>query len=478
MIFPTLNFLLFYMVLWPTAWVLVLAGRHSLHKLAIVAASYFFYAFWSWKLAFLLLGSVLLNWATGRLIGLAAGRPALKRAAVTFGLAVNLSLLGFFKYYGWFAEELNALLTRLEVGRELPLLEIVLPIGISFYTFQGISYIVDLYRGDLDRPRPLIDVMFFISFFPHLVAGPIVRAASFLPQLERPPSPNRVFVGLGVMLILWGVFKKAVVANWLAVLLVDKAFLDPTAYGTVDLMAAVYGYAVQIYCDFSAYSDIAIGVAALLGYRFQRNFNQPYRAETLADFWRRWHMSLSSWLRDYLYIPLGGNQRGRIRTYINLLLTMVLGGIWHGAAWKFVIWGALHGGMLAVERMLSGLGQGVRQSAGPRPLWRRALAVLFIFHFVCLCWIFFRADDATRAFELIAGLANWSQPAALLTPFPVALIAFGLLIQFTPGDMLERLDRVYHRIPTWAVGVLAGLALLLMEIVGGDSSAPFIYFQF
>src|SRR5262245_7574359 len=315
MIFPTLNFLLFYMVVWPTAWALVLARRHGLHKVAIIGASYFFYAFWSWKLAFLLLASVLLNWATGRLIGLAAGRPTLKQLAVGLGLAVNLSLLGFFKYYGWFSEELNALLTRLEVERELPLLEIVLPIGISFYTFQGISYIVDLYRGDLDRPRPLIDVMFFISFFPHLVAGPIVRAASFLPQLERPPDPARVFVGLGVMLILWGVFKKAVVANWLAVSLVDKAFFDPLAYGGIDLLAAVYGYAVQIYCDFSAYSDIAIGVAALLGYRFQRNFNQPYRAESLQDFWRRWHMSLSSWLRDYLYIPLRCNRPGESKTY-------------------------------------------------------------------------------------------------------------------------------------------------------------------
>ena len=398
---------------------------------------------------------------------------------MTLGVLANLSLLGFFKYYGWFSEELNALLTSLEVGRELPLLEIVLPIGISFYTFQGISYIVDLYRGELDRPRPLIDVMFFISFFPHLVAGPIVRAASFLPQLERPPDPNRVFVGLGVMLILWGVFKKAVVANWLAVSLVDKAFFDPAAYGAIDLLAATYGYAVQIYCDFSAYSDIAIGVAALLGYRFQRNFNQPYRAETLADFWRRWHMSLSSWLRDYLYIPLGGSRHGRLRTYLNLLLTMVLGGIWHGAAWKFVIWGALHGGMLALERMFSGGGRaGAGVECGARPLWRRALAILLVFHFVCLCWIFFRADSATRAGEVLAGLANWSQPATLLTPFLACLIAFGLLIQFTSPDLLEQLDRLYHRIPTWAVGVLAGLALLLIEVVGGDSSAPFIYFQF
>lgn len=292
MVFPTFNFLIFYMAVWPTSWALVRAGRHGLHKAAIIAASYVFYAFWSWKLAFVLLGSVVLNWAVGRLIGALRQRRFLKRTVLTLGVIANLCVLGFFKYYAWFSEELNALLIALGAGRELPLLEIVLPIGISFFTFQGISYIVDLFRGDLDRARPLIDVMFFISFFPHLVAGPIVRAASFLPQLEKPPDPGRVFVGLGVMLIVWGVFKKAVVANWLAVSLVDKVFFDPSAHGAVDLLAAIYGYAVQIYCDFSAYSDIAIGIAALLGYRFQRNFNQPYRAATLADFWRRWHMSL------------------------------------------------------------------------------------------------------------------------------------------------------------------------------------------
>jgi alginate O-acetyltransferase complex protein AlgI len=476
MIFPTLNFLLFYLTLWPIAWMLVRMGRHNLHKLAIIAASYFFYSFWSWKLAFLLFGSVLLNWSVGYLLGIARPRY-LRRTILTLGVAANLSLLGFFKYYGWFSEELNALLTSWDVGRELPMLEIVLPIGISFYTFQGISYIVDLYRGALDRPRPLIDVMFFISFFPHLVAGPIVRAASFLPQLEKPPNPDRVFVSLGVMLIVWGVFKKAVVANWLAVSLVDKAFFDPTAYGAIDLLAATYGYAVQIYCDFSAYSDIAIGIAALLGYRFQRNFNQPYRAETLADFWRRWHMSLSSWLRDYLYIPLGGSRHGRLRTYCNLLLTMVLGGIWHGAAWKFVIWGALHGGMLAVERVLSSRADGSAQIHLRAP-WRRVAGILFTFHFVCLCWIFFRADNAARAADFLTGLSNWSQPATLLTPFLGSLIAFGLLIQFTSPDLLQQLDRVYHRIPTWGVGMLTGIALLLIEVVGGDSSAPFIYFQF
>ena len=483
MVFPTLSFLLFYLVVWPLSWGAVLLGHHTMHKLVIIAASYFFYAFWNWKLAFLLFASVLLNWGTARLIEAFRGPDKQSRIVqsriVAAGVALNLVVLGFFKYFGWFAEEMNTLLRAAGLAREIPLFEIVLPVGISFFTFQGISYIVDLHRGDLDRARPLIDVMFFISFFPHLVAGPIVRAASFLPQLEKPPNPERVFVGLGMLLILWGVFKKAVIAHWLAVHLVDKAFFDPTAFGAIDLTAAVYGYAVQIYCDFSAYSDIAIGVAALLGYRFQRNFNQPYRAMSLSDFWRRWHMSLSSWLRDYLYIPLGGNRGGGWRTNRNLLLTMVLGGIWHGAAWKFVIWGALHGGMLAAERAISNV-RGA--AAGPpmpeRPLWRRFVAVLAIFHFVCFCWIFFRAENVPRAIEVLAGLGRLTSPATLVTPFLVSLIAFGLAIQFTPPDLLERLDRLYQRLPVWVVGVIAGLLLLTFEIIGGDGTAAFIYFQF
>ena len=473
MIFPTLNFLLFYLVVWPAAWGLALLRQHTLHKLAIIAASYFFYCVWNWKLAFLLFGSVVLNFAAGRLID--ANRGAARLWIVRLAVAANLSLLGFFKYYGWFIDSLGELLRAMGMARDLPMLEVVLPIGISFFTFQGISYIVDLHRGDLDRSRPLIDVMFFISFFPHLVAGPIVRAASFLPQLETPPNPNRVFAGLGIVLIVWGVFKKAIVANYLAVQLVDKAFFDPTAVGALDLWFAVYGYAVQIYCDFSAYSDIAIGAAALLGYRFQRNFDQPYRAERLREFWRRWHMSLSSWLRDYLYIPLGGNRGGEIKTYRNLLLTMLLGGIWHGAAWKFVVWGALHGGVLSVERWIESL---LPKPAGAEPLWRRILAVVAVFHFVCFCWIFFRAEDMARAGEVLAGLLDWSKPSILLTRLHLALIAFGLAIQFTPSDTLQRTDRLVRRLSPWWRGARAGLAILLIEAVGGDGAAPFIYFQF
>ncbi len=475
MIFPTLNFALFYLTLWPLSWALVKAGRHTLHKIALIAASYIFYAFWSWRLTFLLLASVVVNWATGALLGGLRERPILRRLVLTLGVCINLGALGFFKYYGWFSEELNVLLRSWHMERELPLLEIVLPIGISFYTFQGISYIVDVYRGSLDRPRPLLDVMLFISFFPHLVAGPIVRAASFLPQLDRPPDPNRVFVSLGVMLIVWGTFKKAVIANWLAVLLVDKVFFDPQAYTAPDLLLAMYGYAVQIYCDFSAYSDIAIGIAALLGYRFQRNFNQPYRAQSLTEFWRRWHISLSNWLRDYLYIPLGGSRHGALRTYLNLLLTMVLGGLWHGAAWKFVAWGTLHGTMLALERMTGG---GVIRTSDARSGIRHFLGIVWTFHFVCFCWIFFRAETWERALAYIAGFKDWSTTSTLATPFLATLILLGIGMQFTPSNMLQKLDAIYQRLPTWLIGLLSGLALLAIDAMSGDESAPFIYFQF
>ena len=471
MVFPTLNFLIFYLCVWPTSWLLVMARRHQLHKIAIILASYVFYAAWSTRFTLLLLASVCVNWTAGRLIA-ASGDKRRRKLIVGIGVALDLGLLGYFKYWNFFVGNFDDLLRGAGLAAEMPYWEIVLPVGISFFTFQGISYIVDLYRGDLDRPRPFVDVMLFISFFPHLVAGPIVRAAAFLPQLGRPPNPNRVFVSLGVCLIGWGVFKKAVVANWLSVDLVDPVFRTPLEYGGADVLLAVYGYAIQIYCDFSAYSDIAIGVAALLGYRFQRNFNQPYRAQSLQDFWRRWHMSLSSWLRDYLYIPLGGSRKGKVRTYVNLLLTMVIGGLWHGAAWHYVVWGALHGSGLAVERA-----SGLDQPAAPRPV-RQALRVVLVFHFVCFCWIFFRAKDMTAAGDILGQLTDWSATPQLVTPFLVGLVVLGFVMQATPAHLLQWLDRAYHAMSPWLVGVLGGLLLLLIEAFGGDGSAPFIYFQF
>jgi D-alanyl-lipoteichoic acid acyltransferase DltB (MBOAT superfamily) len=259
----------------------------------------------------------------------------------------------------------------------------------------------------------------------------------------------------------------------LAIDLVDKVFLDPARYGAFDLLIGIYGYAVQIYCDFSAYSDIAIGAAMLLGYTFPRNFDQPYRAATLSEFWRRWHISLSSWLRDYLYIPLGGNRFGPVRTYANLTITMLLGGLWHGAAIKFVIWGFLHGLGLAVERLLSGARRASSSVWGPKPI-----AIVLVFHFVCFCWIFFRAKDFAGALDYIVGFANLSTATELATPLTLILLALGLVMHFTPRDLVNRFETLFFRMPAVGVGILCGGFVALIEAFGLDGAAPFIYFQF
>jgi alginate O-acetyltransferase complex protein AlgI len=313
----------------------------------------------------------------------------------------------------------------------------------------------------------------YMSFFPQLVAGPIVRAAYFLPQLAR-PSSEPIPIAPALLLILLGLFKKVVIANYLATGLVDPVFASPADYGGPDLLFGVYGYAVQIYCDFSAYTDIAIALAALLGFRFPPNFNQPYRAERLREFWQRWHISLSNWLRDYLYIPLGGNRGGRLKTYRNLMVTMLLGGIWHGAAWKFVMWGALHGGGLAAERMLEPWLGG--RPAGPLA---RVVSVLVVFHFVCLAWIFFRAEDFTMAALYIAGFgAGWESGLTQAGPVMVALIALGLAGQFLPERLFEGTAEALGRMPVWGLGVTAGIVVAAINALGPEGVAPFIYFQF
>ena len=336
MLFPTLDFLLFFLVV-----ALVMAGlkgRYETGKLFLVVASYFFYAQWNWRFCFLLAFSSALTYGAGRLIG-GSKNQRFRKQVLSVAIAGHLLLLGFFKYFDFFVGSANDLAHLLGLNHELPFIEVILPVGISFFTFHGISYVMDVWRGDVAVCRRFTDMLLYLSFFPQLVAGPIVRASFFLPQLERAPSPGSIAIGPALILILGGLFKKVVMANYLATDLVDPVFFDPASHSSADLLLAAYGYAVQIYCDFSAYSDMAIGLAALLGFRFPRNFNQPYRSARLREFWQRWHITLSSWLRDYLYKPLGGNREGKLKTYRNLMITMLLGGIWHGAAWKFVFWG-------------------------------------------------------------------------------------------------------------------------------------------
>jgi alginate O-acetyltransferase complex protein AlgI len=368
-----------------------------------------------------------------------------------------------FKYYGFFAQGLARLLGDLGLGMPLPLLSIALPVGVSFFTFQAISYVVDVKRR-LVAPAALIDAAVYLSFFPHLVAGPIVRAREFLPQLAAPRDPDRVAVGSGLALIGLGLVKKVVLADYLARAVVDPVFAVPQAYSAPDAWLAAYGYAAQIYCDFAGYTDIAIGLALLLGFVFPQNFRSPYRATGFRDFWRRWHMTLSRFLRDFLYIPLGGNRR---HLYRNLMITMVLGGLWHGAAWTFVLWGAYHGVMLVAEHALGG-----RLRA---PGWLRWLVT---FHLVVLGWILFRSQSIGLAGTFFSRLVA-PGPATLWTAPVVAAILVVIGLQLLPADALERVQaRIERARPALLATGLAVLVLVAGATVSGQGVAPFIYFRF
>lgn len=470
MLFPTLDFLLFFLVV--AAALALLERRFTAKKAMLVAASYFFYAQWDWRFCFLLAASTAISYAAGLLIG-GSRDPRMRRRVLMAGAALHLAILGIFKYLDFLVESANALARTLGLQHELPFIEILLPVGISFFTFHGISYITDVYRGDVAVCRAPLDMALYMSFFPQLVAGPIVRAAYFLPQLAR-PSGEPIPIAAALLLILGGLFKKVIIANYLATGLVDPVFAAPANYGGPDLLLATYAYAVQIYCDFSAYTDMAIALAALCGFRFPRNFNQPYRAQRLREFWQRWHISLSTWLRDYLYKPLGGNRYGRWNTYRNLMITMLLGGIWHGAAWKFVMWGALHGGGLAVERMCEPW-----LARRPESLAGKIVGTLVVFHFVCLAWIFFRAEDFTVASVFMAGLGHgWGQGLQQAQPMLVGLIAIGIAGQFLPPGSFERAGLALERMPYWSVGAAMGAAVAAINALAPEGIAPFIYFRF
>ena len=473
MLFPTLSFGLFFLAVYALIW--SVGSSNEWRKILLLLASWVFYGAWDWRFVALLIGSAFLNWGAARVIATLdpEDEPGLRKAVMLLGVVANLGILGFFKYYGFFVEQLGDLLRSAGFARDLPLMEVVLPVGISFFTFQGMSYLIDVWRGRIDAAR-LLDITLLMSFFPHLVAGPIVRGADLLPQFKETPRLTREMATMGLLLIVWGLFKKAVIASELSTGLVDPVFFDPAAHSRIDLIAAAYGYAVQIYCDFSAYSDMAIGIAALLGYRFPRNFDQPYRAQSLQDFWRRWHISLSSWLRDYLYIgALGGNRHGFFRQCLNLLATMLLGGLWHGAKWTFVIWGALHGGWLAAERILYRVSGG---EDGPR--LPKVLATLLTFHIVVLGWIFFRAESFASAQAYLVGLGTGGAVSLVVTPLAVGLILFGLAMHFTPPLLAQQIAIRVRTWPAVAVGLATGATILVIDAMRFEGVAPFIYYQF
>ena len=439
----------------------------------------------SWVWLFLLLGIAFVNQTFAKAVyatmGEGRARTAVSRRLVQGAVVVNLATLGVFKYYDWFRESFAFLFS-------VPFLELVLPIAISFFTFQAISYVVDVGRGEL-RPIPLLDFCVYLSFFAHLVAGPIVRVGEFAPQLDRRVDPRYVQSGEAFVLIARGMFKKVVISSFVATNLVDPVFGPvggsvPGDVSRLETLAGVLGYAIQIYADFSGYTDIAIGVALLLGIRFPQNFDQPYRSLSIQDFWRRWHMTLSRWLRDYLYIPLGGNRRGTGRTYLNLWLTMVLGGIWHGAAWTFVIWGAIHGTALAAERWTKLRWSERPQPLGVPPALVRILQWVLTFTIVCAAWVFFRATtagDAFAVFGLLLGsdVATPTDPATLNTlRLGFAVVIASVAVQFLPTRVGQRAGEVFSRMaPAVQIAALA-IGLIVIDALGPEGIAPFIYFQF
>jgi D-alanyl-lipoteichoic acid acyltransferase DltB (MBOAT superfamily) len=468
MLFPTISFAVFFAVVFPITW--ALNSANTWKKWFLVAASYYFYAFWRVEFTLLLAASSVGNYAIALALGaLPDGRA--RKLVLWLAVVANLSVLGFFKYWDFFAAQLIDLSGLLGLGGNVPFVEMALPVAISFLTFHALSYVIDVYDRTLKPTTSLVDILLYISFFPHLVAGPIVRAAKFLSQTTHASYLTDVRLAQSVFLIVGGLFKKVIIANYLSTDFVDGVFRAPADFSSLDLLLGMYAYALQIYCDFSAYTDIAIGVANLLGYQFPQNFNQPYRALSVQDFWRRWHITLSTWLRDYLYIRLGGNRGGRVRTYVNVMVTMLLGGLWHGASWNFVLWGGLHGAALVVERVL-GL------TAKPRTRLGAALAWLVTFHFVCLTWVFFRSpsNEATLAYftTLFSG-ASWS---TTMTPLVASVLALGALTQVLPTRWFEALEARYQAGSLAFKVALPSAVIFLISVAAPGGIAPFIYFQF
>ena len=465
----------------------------QLRSVYLFAISLFFYYKAGGLYFSLLILSTLIDYFIGNQI-YKSTQSILKKTWLGVAVSLNLLLLFFFKYTGFFTEILNDLLGtqfqpynvfaglgNLFSGGKFDVSEIILPVGISFYTFQTISYSVDVYRQKVKPVRNILDFGFYVSFFPQLVAGPIVRANEFIPQIYKPYSLTYRQFSRASLLILGGLVKKIVISDYISTNFVDRVFESPLKYSGFENLMGSYGYTIQIYCDFSAYSDIAIGLALLLGFTLPNNFNQPYLSTNITDFWRRWHISLSSWLRDYLYIPLGGNRKGKLRTYINLFITMLLGGLWHGASLKFIIWGGLHGGALAIHKVTKELISPNRVSSKLRMF----LGWFFTFHFVVFCWVFFRAPNqevighifSQILFEFdFTHIIEYFSNSGSVTIF--AVMIFGYLLHLIPDSFEVKIQGLFSNKWWPSVGIVAVSIVLLIYQFKSAELQPFIYFQF
>lgn len=475
MLFNSLPFLIFFLVVIP-GYQLPLPWPAK--KVFLLIASYFFYASWNPPFIVLLWISTVMDWFLAK--GLYAMRLSRARwPLLLLSLAMNLGMLGVFKYGNFILDNFAALSQGLHIPFSKPALNVILPVGISFYTFQSLSYTLDVYMGRRVPAKSFLDYALYIAFFPQLIAGPIVRSQDFLPQCEQPPKPNRSQFHWGLSLMVLGLFEKVVIADFLMAPVTERVFNSASVPGFADSWLGALAFSVQIFCDFAGYSTCAIGTALCFGFVLTRNFHFPMASAGFSDFWKRWHISLSTWLRDYLYIPLGGNRKGKIRTYINLMLTMLIGGLWHGASWTFVVWGGLHGFYLCAERFLKNAARGWNLQINK---WTLFLLCFMTYLAVCFTWVFFRAPDLSRALEMTGSMLSFrvgNGASALLSPAQakIVLAAAGILFMIHFVFRRQTLKRIAVRMPKWVKCAALVLMLLLIWSFGGEDRA-FIYFQF
>lgn len=472
MLFPTVSFAAFLVIVLIISW--LVRPHPRLWKCWLLVASWIFYGWWDWRFVMLLMAVIGMNYLVGKAM---VTWHTSQKAWLTVGVAANLGVLAFFKYYGFFVTSLHDLLRPVGLDPQIPLFEVILPIGVSFYIFESIAYLMELHRG-IVSPLPLLDLATYLGFFPKILSGPITRASEFAPQLTHPTSAADVDGPVAFWLLGRGLFKKVVIASYLATAITDGVFTTPGQYSALETLAGIYGYTALIYVDFSAYTDMARGIAMLLGFTLPENFSSPYIATSIREFWSRWHMTLTRWLRDFLFQPLViSRSRTRSARLRNLVVVMLLAGLWHGAAWTFVLWGGIHGIALAIER----LRRETRRSRGLRPVtatgWVALRRRLITFHIVAFAWVFFRADTVAGAFEVLTRLGSFG-PAPAITPLLILVLVSVFAFQYVPETWSTTVLAVFRRIgPVPQTAALGGL-LLLVDALGPEGVPTFIYTGF
>ena len=473
MLFPTFTFFAFFVFILILNW--SLKQKPLLWRIFLLISSYFFYASWNVRFLSVIFIISLFNFYSAFLID-KSFQEKRKKIFLAVSIIVNVLILGFFKYYGFFRESAEILLNKLGFSSNFLFLNVILPVGLSFYILRAISYNIDVYRKKILPEKSWLDFFIYISFFPQLLAGPIMRAGEFLPQLKNGGSRVIENINENFALILGGLFKKIVIASYLTVNLVDDVFAVPQNHSQLAVLLAIYAYAIVIYCDFSAYSDIAIGAAGLMGFKSPLNFNAPYLAIDFRDFWRRWHITFSKWLRDYVYIPLGGNRKGKLRTYFNVLITMFVSGLWHGAGINFIFWGILHGFGLIVghlrEKYLQQLSTNFSRSL------EKIFSGFITFNLVCFFWVFFRAENMASAFDIIKQLFNWQTGVEPIALYTIYFIIFSFLI-FAFGKKIQGLFiSLQEKLPLPLQILVVSFLVIIVVKLGPDIIPPFIYFKF